>query len=73
MDMHVDHFVLMVMTASRMQFEKVNDAMVVNVKQEKSKAKPVMNIQTVFRLIVIGDGANESPRFPRCIMISEMS
>ena len=73
MDMHVEHFVMMEITARRMEFAKVNDAMVVHVDQEKSKVKPVMNIQTVFRVIVIGDGANESPRFPLCIMISEMS
>ena len=56
MDMHVDHFVLMVMTASRMQFAKVNDAMVVHVEEEKSKTNPVMKIQTVFRMIVDGAG-----------------
>ena len=64
----------MMIDATGMENAKVGDANMVFVKEDQPKAKDVMNIQTVFQVIVVvGDIANESPRFPRCIIISEIS
>ena len=59
--------------AQGMENAKVGDANIKYVMEDSPEANTVMNIQTVFRLIVNCFGAHESPRFPRCIIISEMS
>ena len=43
----------MALVAEGMENAKVGDAMAVHVKQEKSMANPVMNIQIVNRVILI--------------------